>query len=68
MNVEEYSAQDATALAKMVAAGEVTADELAILATNGINAVNEKINAVATGRSTHRWTTHGTAGSPVCRS
>ncbi|MGV9746671.1 amidase [Rhodococcus zopfii] len=49
MNFEEYSAQDATALAKMVSAGEVTAYELAVLATNGINAVNEKINAVATG-------------------
>ncbi|WP_163376566.1 amidase family protein [Dietzia sp. Alg238-R159] len=49
MNVEEYSSQDATGLAALVAAGEVTADELATLATDGINAVNEHINAVASG-------------------
>lgn len=49
MNFEEYSAQDATGLAAMVAAGEVTADELATLATEGIKAVNEQINAVASG-------------------
>ncbi|MBB1036416.1 amidase family protein [Dietzia natronolimnaea] len=49
MNFEEYSAQDATSLAAMVAAGEVTADELATLATDGITAVNAQINAVASG-------------------
>ncbi|ORI27254.1 amidase [Rhodococcus sp. 1168] len=49
MNFEEYCAHDATGLAALVADGDVTADELSALATDGINAVNDEINAVASG-------------------
>lgn len=49
MNFEEYSAHDAMGLAALVADGQVTADELAALATDGISAVNKELNAVAVG-------------------
>ena len=48
MRIDEYAELDATALAAVIAAGDVTADEVAALATEAINAVSE-LNAVADG-------------------
>ncbi len=50
MELQEYLASDATALAHLVAAGEVTAAELLDLARQRSNQVNPSINAVV-GRS-----------------
>ena len=47
MNLEEYSSYDALGLAELVSKGEVTAEELCLLATEGANAVNGSINALA---------------------
>lgn len=49
MNIDEYAALDATALAAVIASGEVTADEVATLATEAITSVNRELNAVAEG-------------------
>ncbi|MDK0524308.1 amidase family protein [Streptomyces sp. ML-6] len=49
MNFEEYAALDATALAAVIASGEVTADEVAALATEAIAGVDKELNAVAEG-------------------
>ncbi|MGC0362611.1 amidase [Rhodococcus sp. 27YEA15] len=49
MNIDEYAALDATGMAEVIASGEVTADEIAAIATKAITAVDDKINAVATG-------------------
>ncbi|OBB45258.1 amidase [Mycobacterium sp. 852002-51961_SCH5331710] len=46
MNFEEYRAQDATGLAKLVADNEVTATELLDVARNRAAAVNPRINAI----------------------
>lgn len=46
MNVDEYRARDAVGLAEAVAAGEVTAVELATTAIEIIEALNPTINAV----------------------
>ena len=46
MDVDEYRAQDATGLAKLVADGEVTAAELLALARERAAEVNPKINAI----------------------
>jgi amidase len=48
MRIDEYAALDATALAAVIASGEVTADEVAQVATEAINAVSE-LNAVCAG-------------------
>ncbi|MFD1246316.1 amidase [Nocardioides ginsengisoli] len=48
MRIDEYAELDATALAAAIAAGEVTADEVAQVATEAIDAVAE-LNAVAHG-------------------
>ncbi|MFE7394552.1 amidase [Streptomyces sp. NPDC057582] len=49
MNIDEYAALDATALAAVIASGEVTADEVAALATEAIAGVDKELNAVAEG-------------------
>ncbi|GAA3184777.1 MULTISPECIES: amidase [Streptomyces] len=49
MNFDEYAALDATALAAVIASGEVTADEVAALATEAIARVDKELNAVAEG-------------------
>ncbi|MEV0055690.1 amidase family protein [Saccharopolyspora shandongensis] len=49
MNIDEYTALDATALAAVIASGEITADEVAALATEAIARVDEEVNAVAEG-------------------
>ncbi|MFF1946000.1 amidase [Rhodococcus qingshengii] len=49
MNIDEYAALDATALAAVIASGEVTADEVAELATTAIASVDKELNAVAAG-------------------
>ncbi|GAA1383560.1 amidase family protein [Kitasatospora putterlickiae] len=49
MNIDEYAALDATALAAVIASGEVTAGEVAALATEAITTVNKELNAVAEG-------------------
>jgi len=46
MKLEEYAALDATALGELVAAGEVTAAELAALARAAYDALNPKLNAI----------------------
>jgi amidase len=46
MNLEEYAALDATALGQLVAAGDVTAAELAGLARSACEKVNPELNAV----------------------
>ena len=46
MKLEEYAELDATALGELVAAGEVTAAELAALARAAYNALNPKLNAI----------------------
>ncbi|WP_134661642.1 MULTISPECIES: amidase [unclassified Amycolatopsis] len=49
MNLDEYAALDATALAAVIASGEVTAEEVAALAVEAIGKVNPELNAVADG-------------------
>lgn len=49
MNIDEYAALDATALAAVTASGEVTAEEVAALAVEAIGKVNPELNAVADG-------------------
>ncbi|MFF8772069.1 amidase [Kitasatospora sp. NPDC015120] len=49
MNIDEYAALDATALAAVIASGEVTADDVAALATEAVTTVNKELNAVAEG-------------------
>ncbi len=49
MNLDEYAALDATALASVIASGEVTAEEVAALAVEAIGKVNPELNAVADG-------------------
>lgn len=49
MNIDEYAALDATALAAVIASGDVTADEVAELATKATTSVNRELNAVAEG-------------------
>ncbi|RJO73682.1 amidase [Nocardia panacis] len=49
MKIDEYAALDATALAAVIAAGEVTADEVAAVATAAITEVNKELNAVVAG-------------------
>ncbi|MER6897929.1 amidase family protein, partial [Amycolatopsis sp. NPDC000740] len=49
MNIDEYAALDATALAAVIASGEVTAEEVAALAVEAIGKVNPELNAVADG-------------------
>ncbi|WP_370936787.1 amidase [Amycolatopsis sp. cg13] len=49
MNIDEYAALDATALAAVIASGEVTAEEVAALAIEAIGKVNPELNAVADG-------------------
>ncbi|MBN3728387.1 amidase family protein, partial [Burkholderia sp. Ac-20379] len=46
MNLNEYASHDAIGLAQRVAAGDVSAAELAALARRAIDAVNPEINAV----------------------
>ena len=46
MNLKEYAALDATALGQLVAAGDVTAAELAALARSACEEVNSRLNAV----------------------
>jgi len=46
MNLDEYAAYDATALARLVKDGQVSARELAQLAVTAIEKVNPKLNAV----------------------
>jgi amidase len=46
MNFEEYRANDATGLAKLVANGDVSAAELLVLARDRAAAVNPRINAI----------------------
>ena len=48
MRIDEYADLDATALAAVIAAGDVTAEEVATLAAEAINAVSE-LNAVCVG-------------------
>ena len=47
MNIDEYVSYDALGLAELVAAGEVTADELAAPARTAAAAVNPQLNAIA---------------------
>ncbi|VFA97497.1 amidase [Nocardia cyriacigeorgica] len=49
MNIDEYAALDATSLAAVIASREVTADEVAELATKAITSVNAELNAAADG-------------------
>lgn len=49
MNIDEYAALDATGLAAAIASGDVTADEVAAIATKALGDVDDKLNAVATG-------------------
>ncbi|HEY3478113.1 MAG TPA: amidase family protein [Streptomyces sp.] len=49
MNLDEYAALDATALAAVIASGEVTAEEVAALAVEAVGKVNPELNAVADG-------------------
>ncbi|MGW7531232.1 amidase [Amycolatopsis sp. NPDC054798] len=49
MRLDEYAALDATALAAVIASGEVTAEEVAALAIEAIVRVNPELNAVADG-------------------
>ena len=49
MRVDEYAAQDATALAELVRRGEVSADEAYAAAVEAIDAVDVELNAVANG-------------------
>ena len=46
MNLSEFAAQDASALAALIAAGEITPTEAAIMAMRSIEAVNPALNAV----------------------
>ena len=46
MRLEEYAQHDAVGLAALIAAGEVTAKELALTASAAIEAVNPALNAV----------------------
>ena len=46
MNLEEYSKYDALGLAELVKKGEVTKEELASLAQQGLNKVDGDLNAV----------------------
>ncbi|GAA3964683.1 amidase [Gordonia caeni] len=49
MKPEEYAALDATGLAEVLAAGEISAEEVAELAIDAVTAVNGELNAVAAG-------------------
>ncbi len=49
MRADEYAACDATALAKLVRDGDVTADEVYATALEAIRAVDRQLNAVANG-------------------
>lgn len=49
MNIDEYAALDATGMAEVIASGDVTADEVAAVATKALADVDDKLNAVATG-------------------
>ncbi|WP_414448027.1 amidase [Burkholderia sp. 22PA0099] len=57
MNLNEYASHDAIGLAQRVAAGDVTASELAELARRAIDAVNPEINAVI-----EHWPAEGGVG------
>jgi len=46
MKLSEYAAHDATGLARLVASGEVTPEELAGTALDGVHKVNERLNAI----------------------
>ena len=46
MKPSEYAAHDGVGLAELVAAGEVTAQELADTARTAIDAVNPELNAI----------------------
>lgn len=58
MNLNEYTAFDGIALARLVAAGEVTSAELAELAISAVQQVNPHINAVI-----EHWSPTVTEGS-----
>ena len=46
MKIEEYVSYDALGLAELVAKGEVTGDELAVIARQAAELVNDRLNAV----------------------
>lgn len=49
MNLDEYSSLDATGLAALIKAGQVTTAEVAALARDAVAMVDESLNAVAQG-------------------